>query len=126
MKKPNNAKERGLIKGAIRRVFSRSELRKEALSNSSIVHADPERPRVKKWSKCPICLSMTPTYKMQVDHIVPVIGLTETLEDLSWDLLVDRIWCSKENLKAICLICHKAKSKLENKERRKFQKEKKK
>lgn len=59
---------------------------------------------------------------MQVDHIEPVIALTEKLEDLSWDQLVDRLWCPIDNLQPLCQTCHKRKSKEENKERRALKK----
>ena len=87
-------------------------------------YVDPARPRVKKWSICPECKEYTPTYLMQVDHIKPIISLNETLEDLTWDELVDRIWCNHENLRAVCKPCHKIKTKEENKERRRIKKEK--
>lgn len=116
-------KERNLLKGAIRRVFSRSELRNYALSKHDVDFQDPNRPRVTKWSFCGECGVITPRYLMQVDHIIPVIGLTETLEDLSWDELIEqRIWCEVSNLSPKCTDCHKLKSKLENKERRAFRK----
>ncbi len=123
MQNPPNKKEKQLVKGAIRRVFSRSELRKLVMEQSKITYTDPNRPRVKKWSKCPECKQLTPTYLMEVDHILPVVGLSEKLEDLSWDTLIDRVWCSIDNLKAICKVCHKIKSKAEQKERRRLKKE---
>jgi 5-methylcytosine-specific restriction endonuclease McrA len=123
MRKPTNPKERNLLKGAIRRVFSRSELRNLALNKNNIEHFDPERPRVTKWSFCNECGVITPKYKMQVDHIKPVIAVTETLESLTWDELIEeRIWCNIENLSPLCPDCHKTKSKLENTERRNFKK----
>lgn len=116
-------KDRNLIKGAIRRVFSRSELRNLALSKNDIEYIDINRPRVTRWSFCNECGVITPRYQMQVDHIVPVVNITETLEDINWDELIEkRIWCSISNLNPMCLSCHKAKSKQENKERRAFKK----
>jgi 5-methylcytosine-specific restriction endonuclease McrA len=123
LKKPTNPKERNLLKSAVRRVFSRSDLRREALERNAIEHTDPERPRVTKWSWCSDCGTITPRYLMQVDHITPVIGVTEKLEDLSWtELIEDRIWCDANNLQILCLPCHKAKSKQENAERRQYKK----
>jgi len=118
LKKPDNAKERGLIKGAIRRVFSRSELRRQALDASRVQHTDSTRPRVTKWSKCPNCNEFTPTYLMEVDHVIPLVGITEKLEDLTWDQVVERLWCDVTNLMALCKRCHKIKSQEENKLRR--------
>lgn len=118
MQKPNNAKERGLIKGAIRRVFSRSELRREVIALSRIDYTDPERPRVTKWSRCSECLKPIPTYLLECDHIEPLVPLDKKLEDMTWDEVVERAWCDIANLRPVCKPCHKLKSKLENAERR--------
>lgn len=124
MKTNNNltVKERNLIKGAIRRVFSRSELRKAAIEASRIDHHDPERPRVKKWSLCPICKVKTPTYLMECDHINPIIPVGLSLEEMSWDEVINNVWCDIINLLAICKTCHHEKSKIENAERRRLKK----
>jgi 5-methylcytosine-specific restriction endonuclease McrA len=117
-------KEQNLIKGALRRVFSRSELRRSALAKCVVPgYSDPERKRVTKWGRCTSCNKMEPAYKMQVDHISPVIRLGEALEDLTWDELIDRLWCIEDNLAPMCVPCHKAKSKAEQKERRRLKKE---
>lgn len=118
-------KERGLIKGALRRVFSRSELRKKILDTADIDHTDSTRPRVKKWSKCPVCLTISPKYLMVVDHIEPVVRIEESFENMSVDTVVDRLWCEQKNLQPICPSCHNIKSKTENKSRREFKKGKK-
>ena len=68
-------KERGLIKGALRRVFSRSELRQKIVSASLIDHSDPKRTRVKNWCVCNLCKQPTPKSYVAVDHIVPIISL---------------------------------------------------
>lgn len=115
-------KERNLIKGALRRVFSRSDLRREALNKHDIQFTDINRPRVTKWSFCGECGVITPKYLMQIDHVVPIIKLNETLEDLTWDELIDRLWCNINNLLPLCKECHKLKTKAENKERRAFNK----
>jgi len=125
MNNPSNPKERNLLKGAIRRVFSRSDLRRKVVALTVVKHEDPKRPRVKKWSICPLCKEYTPTYQMEVDHVDPIIGLSETLESLSWDTVIDRVFCNENNLLAICKVCHKAKSKRENAERRRLKKERK-
>jgi hypothetical protein len=57
-------------------------------------------------------------YKMQVDHISPVVPVGTPLEALSWDELVDRLWCDISNLSVLDKECHEIKSKAENKERR--------
>lgn len=118
MKNPRiSAKERGLLKGALRRVFSRSDLRKQALESSRIEHIDASRPRVTKWSKCSSCQIPTPTYLLEIDHIQPIVPVDKSLESMDWNELVDKIWCEPENLKAVCKECHRSKTKSETKER---------
>lgn len=119
---PSAPKERNLLKGAIRRVFSRSELRKEAISLSMIDWEDEDRPRVSKWSLCFECGAPTPTYLIQIDHIEPIIELTKSLDDYTWAEIVDRVWCTIDNLNPVCKDCHKVKTKEENKARRAYKK----
>ena len=126
LKNPPNKKERGLVKGALRRVFSRSELRRKIIDASLLKeYSDPSRKRVTRWSKCAICGRLEATYKMQVDHLDPVQPIGISLEEMNWDQIIDNLWCDEAKLQAVCLECHKAKSKLENAERRRLKKEKK-
>lgn len=113
-------KERGLIKGAIRRVFARSDLRKRVLDRVDMAHKDSNRPRVRKWSLCPVCNLPSPKYLMVVDHINPVIPLDKSFEDMSLDEVLDRMWCEENNLQPICPNCHIIKTKGEKDERQKF------
>lgn len=125
MKNPSNPKERNLLKGAIRRVFSRSELRRKVLDDSVIIgYFDTTRPRVTKWCKCTNCGKMEPKYLMQVDHAHPLIPIHKSLEEMSWDEVIDNTWCHESNLKPICKPCHKTKTLAENKERRRLKREK--
>ncbi len=111
-------KERGLLKGAMRRVFSRSELRLLALKKVAIRHEDDRHPRVKKWGYCESCGEVTPQWKLQIDHKIPIIPLHKSLESLSWDEVVNNMWCEPGNLQAICETCHHVKTKEENKLRK--------
>jgi len=122
-----SVKERNLLKGAIRRVFSRSDLRREIIQAARISnYFDPNRPRVTKWSKCAICSNPTPEYLAEVDHLNPIIPVNKSLEDLSWDDIIDNVWCEKTELQTTCKVCHRQKSKLENKERAFYRKKRKK
>ena len=120
-----SAQERGLLKGAIRRVFSRSDLRQTVI-NKSVVrgHIDRSRPRVKTWCKCALCGECDAKSNMQVDHRDPVIPLNKALTEISWDDLIDNLWCDVKNLDAVCERCHSVKTREENAERRKLKKEK--
>lgn len=119
------AKERGLIKGAIRRVFSRSDLHNQVIKDSIIQHTDLSRPRVKTWCKCNVCGKPDAKSSMVVDHIEPVIPTSTTLELMTWDEIINRIWCVKNNLQSICDSCHTVKTKEERLLRNKSRKERK-
>lgn len=127
MKNPHlSNKDRNLIKGAIRRVFSRSELRRSILNSVKVPnHFDPTRPRVKTWYKCSSCQSLHPQHSMQIDHVVPVVGINENASDMNLDTLVDRLWCDPSNLAALCVFCHRIKSAAENKLRKRPSRKKK-
>ncbi len=119
MKNPRiTHKEKGLIKGALRRVFSRSELRRAVIDASVVQHTDPSRKRVKTWCRCNMCKELHPKSYMECDHITPVVGFGEASVDLDANTLVDRLWCEENNLQAVCDACHDKKSKEENKMRR--------
>lgn len=117
-------KERGLLKGACRRVFSRSELRRKVMDAAEIQHSDPSRPRVRKWIRCAVCKKPCPKYLAAADHVDPVIPVTSSFEEMSLDTVVDRLWCPEENLQAICERDHAVKTKEEAKARREHKKRK--
>jgi 5-methylcytosine-specific restriction endonuclease McrA len=118
-------KERNLLKGAMRRVFSRSDLRKAALEASIIQHSDPARPRVTKWSRCSLCSKPEPTYLMEIDHVVPIIPVDSSLDEMTLDEVANRIWCEVVNLMPVCKPCHKIKTSKETKARAAHKKTKK-
>lgn len=115
-------KEQGLIKGSLRRVFSRSDLRRAVIEASIIQHSDSTRKLVKTWCRCNICSQPEAKSNMVVDHISPVIRIEESLDAMEATELVDRLWCERNNLQAVCEDCHKVKTKEENAARRKYKK----
>lgn len=120
------AKDRGLIKGAIRRAFARSDLHKQAKALARVEHYDPNRPRVKKWSKCKGCGRLVPEYTTVVDHILPIIDVASSFEDQSLDETVNRTWCDISLLQVLCdEPCHKKKTDFEKEQRKKNKKAKK-
>lgn len=126
LKKPSSNKERNLIKGALRRVFSRSELRRQAQDAALLKdYHDPSRKRVTRWGKCSSCQKLEPLYLLVVDHKEPVVPIDSSLDEMDWNTVVDRLWCDEKNLQAICKPCHHSKSALETKERAKIKKLKK-
>ena len=121
MNKRLTPKDRGLIKGAMRRAFARSDLHREVLQESVVIHHDPARPRVTRWSRCRQCYGLTPTYKIEIHHLESVVPLDRPLDQMTWDEVVDRLWCDKFGLTAICPKCHN-KITAEEKEARKLHK----
>jgi 5-methylcytosine-specific restriction endonuclease McrA len=123
LKKPDSKKERNLVKGAIRRVFSRSELRKRILDAAVVKdYSDPSRKRVTRWGKCAECGKLEPAYLLEIDHKEPIIPVGQTLDDMDWDEIIDSIWCDERKLQALCSECHYRKTKTENSERRRIKK----
>lgn len=122
MNKRMTAKDRNVVKGAIRRAFARSELYRKVKNANIVDHLDPKRPRVKKWCRCNIC-NMPEAYSyVVVDHIIPVVPLDSALEFMDANTLIDRVWCEENNLQTCCKPCHNIKSRNENKLRRDFKK----
>lgn len=117
MNKRISPKEQNLIKGALRRVFSRSELRRKVIEASRIEHSDPSRKQVKKWCLCNVCKLPEAISYIVVDHILPVVPLDKPLLEMTATELVDRMWCEENNLQSICPKCHNEKTSLERKER---------
>ncbi len=117
--------ERGLIKGAIRRVFGRSELRRRAVDlHIDTKYHDPKRKKVKFWVKCAECKKFEAKSNIQIDHFNPVVPIDKSFEEMTLDEVVDRMWCEDRYLQPLCKPCHKAKTKAENKERRRIKNEK--
>lgn len=117
-------KEYGLIKGGLRRVFGRSELRREVVANAVVKgYSDPKRKAVKFWVKCVTCGKMEAKSNVQVDHRAPVIPVDSSFEEMTLDEVVNRMWCEVKNLDIICKPCHISKSRAETKERARIKRE---
>lgn len=115
-------KERNLLKGSIRRVFSRSELRNQVVDQAVIQHSDSDRKRVKTWVMCKECLKPEAKSNVAVDHVLPIVPLDSDFNHMSFDQLIDNLWCDIKNLQVLCDTCHDSKTKYENKLRRAFKK----
>jgi 5-methylcytosine-specific restriction endonuclease McrA len=123
------AKDRGLIKGALRRAFARSELHervteaariggiKDKKTKETWGYQDPSKPRCKKWIRCAVCGLPSPEWSSAVDHIVPVVKIDSSFSEMSLDEAADAMWCDESNLQKICVVCHDKKSALEKEAR---------
>jgi len=117
-------KDKALIKEALRRAFSRSDLRRSVIEKSIVTnYKNVTRRRVKTWCKCNICNKLDAISYMVVDHINPVVPVTTPFEDMSIEDLLLNVFCSETNLQTLCKECHYIKSGNENKARRAWKKE---
>jgi 5-methylcytosine-specific restriction endonuclease McrA len=66
---------------------------------------------------CAGCGGFFVSSDVQVDHIKPVVDPKDGFQDL--DTFSDRLYCEEENLQVLCKECHKVKTNLERKERKK-------
>lgn len=116
-------KDKNLIKGCLRRLFSRSAL---VLSFRNL-HLDPinRGPRGGRLYICLCCGDSFPLNKIQVDHIEPVIAIDKTIDDYDLNALVSRIYVDINNLQLLCLDCHKKKTLIERKHRLEYKRRKK-
>jgi 5-methylcytosine-specific restriction endonuclease McrA len=115
-------KDRNAIKGAIRRVFARSELRNKVLDAAIVKHSDPTRPRVKTWCLCKKCKKPEAKSYCVVDHIRPVVPVDSSFAEMTLEDLKDRLWCDIKLLQVLCPLCHDVKTKAENQARREHKK----
>lgn len=111
-------KDLGLIKSALRKAFSRSQLHAEVIKEAIVEHSDPKRPKVKTWVRCTICKKPEAKSYIVVDHVSPVIPIGSSFEELGVDETVNRLWCEKNNLQCCDKACHDEKSARERKQRK--------
>jgi hypothetical protein len=65
---------------------------------------------------CTICEGEYPAKEVVVDHIEPVVHPEHGF--ISWDVFIERLFCSKDNLQVLCVGCHKIKSYNESQQRK--------
>lgn len=112
--------QNAMIRGAIRRTFSRSPIVREVLMDG--------RREVPKYNKdgtlakkpavqyqCQVCSSWVSSTMIAVDHVIPVISTEDGFK--GWDIFVERLFCNKDNLQRICDPCHDTKTAKERFER---------
>ncbi len=109
---------KNIIKGALRRVFSRCPIVRQKLE--SAVHPTKKGIRGGKQYVCSVCKQVFPLKEVQVDHIKSVIPYNKTIQDLSYDELVARIFCKKQNLQVLCKQCHALKTTKEREKKKAF------
>jgi len=108
------------IMSAIKRCFSRSPTHREALNKAKCPRK--KGPRGGARYRCAKCKKDFASKDVQVDHIGPIVPIGILSKDMTWDEIVNRVFCSIDNLQILCLDCHKKKSRVENAERRTLKK----
>jgi 5-methylcytosine-specific restriction endonuclease McrA len=73
--------------------------------------------RSAKHFKCAKCKQEFPAKDVTVDHKIPIVGPEGFV---SWDLFIERLFCSIKNLQVLCKPCHAIKTKKETLERKKL------
>ena len=71
-------------------------------------------------SLCADCRSLYPETTCAVDHILPVVDPHKGF--VSWDSVIERLFCEEDNLQVLCKSCHDVKTQKEkiiDQERRK-------
>lgn len=109
-----------VVRGAIRRTFSRAPIKQEVLreNRKEFPKFNKDGSRSKKDAVCylcNVCKEYRGSTKVTVDHILPVISVEDGF--INWDTFVDRLYCGKDNLQVICDDCHQVKTNAERLER---------
>ena len=65
--------------------------------------------------KCCKCKGIFTQANIEINHITPVVPLEGFS---SWDALIERLFCEKDGLEAVCKPCHKLITAGENKQRK--------
>lgn len=113
MKKRPPFNQNAAIRGAIRRIFSRSPIVREVLMAGRReipkYNKDGSRSKVNAVQyECQTCNTWVSSTLVSVDHVVPVISTDIGFVD--WNVFVERLFCKKENLQRICDPCHDKKT----------------
>lgn len=106
-------KDHGLIVSNLRRAFSRSDHRYKVLNKA--LSKTEKGPRGGKLYKCAGCGELFNSGNVHVDHIKPIVPLTNSAFNMKIETILKRMWCPLTNLQVLCKECHKEKT---SKERR--------
>lgn len=125
-KSPSPFNEDSVLRGAWRRAFRLFPQKKEVLEEGTRYvprfNKDGSRSKIdSKEHHCQVCnqwvkASVGGKNNMEVDHIIPVIDVTDISGKVKdWNVYKARLCCGKENLQRICGPCHDIKTDKESK-----------
>ena len=100
------------IKSALRSASVRWPPRYTVLNEAFVERAlNPATGRLAKLYRCSKCKGLFPQANIDVNHIEAVVPTTGFD---SWDGVIERMFCEKDGLEALCKPCHKLVTKEEN------------
>lgn len=100
------------IKSALRSASQRWPPRYSSLNDACIgQQINPKSGRLAKHYTCGECKKAFPAKDVQVDHIKPIID--PKVGFVTWDILIQNLFCEKENLQVLCKTCHQIKTNAE-------------
>lgn len=103
------ARFNSFVKSALRAASRRWPPKYERLADAYIgKRINTKTGREGKHYRCALCLGAFPAKDVQVDHIEPIID--PAVGFTTWDDVVNRMFCEKQNLQCLCTECHKAKT----------------
>jgi 5-methylcytosine-specific restriction endonuclease McrA len=107
------------IVSALKRAFSRSPtvtdfLRKHRREEAWTKKDGSRAKKPKVFYRCAHCNQEFRSNQVQVDHIVSVVPLNIPSRHLSYNELINRLFCAESNLQILCKAHHAEKSKMEN------------
>lgn len=123
------ARYRTFVSGALRSAFRRWPPRTVALRDARNGRAvNPKTKREGYTYACALCAGTFFGREVQVDHKSPVVGTSSKRNiqiphsgdaPYDWNIYIERMFVEKKGLQVLCKPCHKKKTQLENKKRRK-------
>ena len=104
------------IKSALRSASVRWPPRYTTLNDAFVeVKTNEKTGRKAKHFECAACKGHFPQKDVQVNHKESVVPLTGFI---SWDDIIERMFCEKEGLEVLCKPCHKIETDKENQQRK--------
>lgn len=107
-----NAFIMSVLRSGTRRWPAKWDILEDAKTEKKI---NPKTGRLAQMYKCASCTEEYTSKEVEVDHIDPVVPISGFI---SWDNVIERIFCTADKLQVLCTTCHKKKSKIENKHRK--------
>lgn len=102
----------GFVKSALRAASSRYPPKYKCLNAAKVgKKINWKSGRLAEHYKCNSCKKEFPQKEVQVDHINAIINPETGF--VSWDVVIENMFCEEDNLQVLCLDCHSAKTKLE-------------